>query len=308
MSNKTPNPATSFTDDAKATFLIRWRGRQAGPFTEAVIKAKLAANQIGLLHQILHDGEWITLRDYLAERGRREQAARHGELPLTHLPPAQDPLERWIAMVDSPGTRKAMRGLIVVGCVCASLWFVTSLVKFVEHSNPATRQAVKAVWREIQDAESQARAAGRESTSQYFERLKHEYTQIDADDADVELRDFIRDRLQAAKTLAAISKRIEEEVQSNQPVEELIGNAGVLGGALLSGVDSQYAAFWQSAGPIAGALFSSAARRNSVASIHEKYRIELTQATNQFEQLTRLKKSLAARLGRRYNVQLLDSE
>lgn len=68
MSNNTPNPHASFADDSNATFLIRWRGRQEGPFTAAVIEAKLAANQIGLLHEISHDGQWVTLRDYLADR------------------------------------------------------------------------------------------------------------------------------------------------------------------------------------------------------------------------------------------------
>ncbi|MBE0541917.1 MAG: hypothetical protein IH623_11065 [Verrucomicrobia bacterium] len=79
MSNNTPNPHASFADDSNATFLIRWRGRQEGPYTAAVIEAKLAANQIGLLHEISHDGQWVTLRDYLAEREaivRAERQAR----------------------------------------------------------------------------------------------------------------------------------------------------------------------------------------------------------------------------------------
>lgn len=68
MSKNTPNPHASFADDSNATFLIRWRGRQEGPFTAAVIEAKLAANQIGLIHEIFHEGQWVTLRDYLDER------------------------------------------------------------------------------------------------------------------------------------------------------------------------------------------------------------------------------------------------
>jgi hypothetical protein len=68
MSNHTTSPHASFADDSNATFLIRWRGRQEGPFTAAVIEAKLAANQIGLLHEISYNGQWVTLRDYLAER------------------------------------------------------------------------------------------------------------------------------------------------------------------------------------------------------------------------------------------------
>jgi hypothetical protein len=60
-------------------FLVRWRGRQEGPYTAAVIEAKLAANQIGMLHEIAHNGQWITLRDYFAERDailRAERQAR----------------------------------------------------------------------------------------------------------------------------------------------------------------------------------------------------------------------------------------
>jgi len=68
MNNNPSTPHASFSDDSSATFLIRWRGRQEGPYTAAIIEAKLAANQIGLLHEISHNGQWITLRDYLAER------------------------------------------------------------------------------------------------------------------------------------------------------------------------------------------------------------------------------------------------
>jgi hypothetical protein len=50
------------------TFLVRWRGRQEGPYSVSVIGAKLAKNEIGLLHEIFHDGKWITIRDYIAER------------------------------------------------------------------------------------------------------------------------------------------------------------------------------------------------------------------------------------------------
>jgi hypothetical protein len=79
MSNDLQSGQASFADDSGETFLIRWRGRQVGPYTAAIIEAKLAANQIGLLHEISHNGRWITLRDYLAERDailRAEHQAR----------------------------------------------------------------------------------------------------------------------------------------------------------------------------------------------------------------------------------------
>jgi rubrerythrin len=55
-------------ENENESFLIRWRGRQEGPYTAAVIEAKLAANQIGMLHEISHNDQWVTLRDYFAER------------------------------------------------------------------------------------------------------------------------------------------------------------------------------------------------------------------------------------------------
>lgn len=62
-----------------AKFLLRWRGRQEGPHPASVIEAKLAANEIGLLHDIFHNGQWISIRDYIAEREavlRAERQAR----------------------------------------------------------------------------------------------------------------------------------------------------------------------------------------------------------------------------------------
>lgn len=65
------------SDDSGATFLIRWRGKQEGPYTASALEAKLAANQIGLLHEISHRGEWVTIRDYLAERDAALLAEPH---------------------------------------------------------------------------------------------------------------------------------------------------------------------------------------------------------------------------------------
>lgn len=79
MSNNPHTSQVSLSDDSSTTFLVRWRGRQEGPYTAAVIEAKLAANQIGLLHEISHNGQWVTLRDYFAEREailRAERQAR----------------------------------------------------------------------------------------------------------------------------------------------------------------------------------------------------------------------------------------
>lgn len=79
MSNDPQPGHASFADDSSATFLIRWRGRQEGPYTAAIIETKLAANQIGLLHEIAHNGQWITLRDYLSERDANLRAERQAQ-------------------------------------------------------------------------------------------------------------------------------------------------------------------------------------------------------------------------------------
>jgi hypothetical protein len=79
MSKQPPISQLEPSDDSNATFLIRWRGKQEGPYTAAVIEGKLAANQIGLLHEISHNGQWVALRDFFAERAaiiRLENQAR----------------------------------------------------------------------------------------------------------------------------------------------------------------------------------------------------------------------------------------
>src|ERR1039457_1865191 len=73
------NNFAQLSGDDSAKFLVRWRGRQEGPYLAAVIEAKLAANEMGLLHEIFYDGKWVTIRDYIAEREailRAERQAR----------------------------------------------------------------------------------------------------------------------------------------------------------------------------------------------------------------------------------------
>jgi hypothetical protein len=62
------NNFTELSDGDSAKFLVRWRGRQEGPYLASVIEAKLAANEIGLLHEIFYEGKWVTIRDYTTER------------------------------------------------------------------------------------------------------------------------------------------------------------------------------------------------------------------------------------------------
>ena len=62
------NSFSELSGQAGATFLVRWRGRQEGPYSPSAIEAKLAAHEIGLLHEIFCNGKWVTIRDYIAER------------------------------------------------------------------------------------------------------------------------------------------------------------------------------------------------------------------------------------------------
>ena len=70
------NNFTELSDGADTQFLVRWRGRQEGPHSAAVIEMKLAANEIGLLHEIFYNDDWVTIRDYVAERKIVLQAER----------------------------------------------------------------------------------------------------------------------------------------------------------------------------------------------------------------------------------------
>ena len=73
------NTFAELSEGADAQFLVSWRGRQEGPYPATVIERKLAANEIGLLHEIFYNGKWVTIRDYVAEREtviRAEHQAR----------------------------------------------------------------------------------------------------------------------------------------------------------------------------------------------------------------------------------------
>jgi hypothetical protein len=76
MNNPGELPNSALDGGEGASFLVRWRGRQEGPHPIELIEKKLAANEIGLLHEILHNGQWITIRQYLAEREATLRAQR----------------------------------------------------------------------------------------------------------------------------------------------------------------------------------------------------------------------------------------
>ena len=76
MNNPSEPSNITFTGGEDASFLLRWRGRQEGPYPVEVIEKKLSVNEIGMLHEILRNGQWITIRDYIAEREAALRAQR----------------------------------------------------------------------------------------------------------------------------------------------------------------------------------------------------------------------------------------
>lgn len=69
----------SFAEPNGPAFVVRWRGREQGPFAGEVIERKLAANEMGLLHEVQLNGQWLTIRDYLAQREAELRARRQAE-------------------------------------------------------------------------------------------------------------------------------------------------------------------------------------------------------------------------------------
>lgn len=55
---------------------LRWRGQITGPFSLETILRRLDDNELGLWHEIEHQGAWVTLEEFLAraEQTRRQTA------------------------------------------------------------------------------------------------------------------------------------------------------------------------------------------------------------------------------------------
>jgi len=47
-------------------YLLRWKGRQSGPFTPDEIRGRLKNSEIGLMHEVQVEGLWITVEKFLA--------------------------------------------------------------------------------------------------------------------------------------------------------------------------------------------------------------------------------------------------
>ncbi len=75
---------------AAATFLLRWKGVESGPFSIREIRERLADGEISRLHQVQVNGGWKLLDDFLEQHPAEErEAARRAEVEV--LPPESEP-------------------------------------------------------------------------------------------------------------------------------------------------------------------------------------------------------------------------
>jgi hypothetical protein len=56
-------------------FHLRWRGQISGPYSQQEILQKLDEHDIGLWHEIGHEGGWMTLGEFLEQQKREREAA-----------------------------------------------------------------------------------------------------------------------------------------------------------------------------------------------------------------------------------------
>ena len=60
---------------AAATFLLRWKGVESGPFSLREIGERLADGEISRLHQVQVNGSWKLLDDFLEQHPIEEREA-----------------------------------------------------------------------------------------------------------------------------------------------------------------------------------------------------------------------------------------
>jgi len=112
---------------ASSTYPIRWRGRESGPFSLADIEERLDAHEIGLWHEIQHEGTWVTLKEFIDATGKISRALRYR--------PKTTPLPETDAAGAEPGAAKLTRrwrmayagvGLLYTALNLAFGWFAVA--------------------------------------------------------------------------------------------------------------------------------------------------------------------------------------
>jgi hypothetical protein len=117
--------------DTNASYLLRWRGRQQGPFTLAQIERKLSEQEIGMLHEIQMGSEWITLRDCFEgiEAARRAQAER-GAPALARVSAQsgtpQQQQEQQQSRVSAENSISAADYVLAIGSCVSRAWFLVT--------------------------------------------------------------------------------------------------------------------------------------------------------------------------------------
>ena len=327
------------TAAGSGSFLIRWRGKQEGPHSESVIETKLTAKEISLVHEIFFNEKWILIRDYLAaqkatlETERQEVEKQERQMQVECERPSNQNLERQniyrdtnpsfvkgssSSLFDSVFVRKAIRGFIVVFCICAALWLVLALFSSVvftrQRHDPNLRQATKKAWRDIQVAEIQA-ASGNPDPVSYFNQIALDYSQIDADDADTELKNYIQKRVDAAKNARAVLENVLTELRKNEADRNDVANIGQYFGQLIGGLasspkDSSISVdSGMQLGQFLGNLAGSVAGQTLISDkdVLSKYSDALKSSGNAYDQLSRERSQLGQKLGKKYEIQLLDA-
>ncbi len=91
-----------------ASFRLRWRGQITGPFPLETILRRLDDNELGLWHEIEHQGAWLTLEEFLAQAEQERRRATLADATVTrpaptiHLPEPAAPTPTSIASVVAP--------------------------------------------------------------------------------------------------------------------------------------------------------------------------------------------------------------
>lgn len=85
------------------SYLIKWKGKQEGPLALDEIQRRFEDREIGPMHEIAVDGEWVTLRSFFRQRARRPAPETAPPGPSTH--PPEEPQSQM--KVSSPVPRPA---------------------------------------------------------------------------------------------------------------------------------------------------------------------------------------------------------
>jgi hypothetical protein len=85
MNHSNPDPHATDGTENSVSLLLRWRGKQEGPYPVSVLKQKLADNEVGLLHEVFQNGRWVTIRDYLTAKEAALRAQREAQAEQERL-------------------------------------------------------------------------------------------------------------------------------------------------------------------------------------------------------------------------------